>query len=106
MQIPAIYWSYKTASHAAELTAGYYNPSNRDGYSPVFETLKKYSVTVKFVCPGPQMSSNEHEEALADPEGLSWQVMAVFIDDFAFLFVFFSLTEALLYVAGGQCSLG
>ncbi|KAL0827115.1 hypothetical protein Bca101_050792 [Brassica carinata] len=77
VKIPAIYWSYKTASHAAELTAGYYNPSNRDGYSPVFETLKKYSVTVKFVCPGPQMSSNEHEEALADPEGLSWQVVNV-----------------------------
>ncbi|CAD5334015.1 unnamed protein product [Arabidopsis thaliana] len=75
VKIPAIYWSYKTASHAAELTAGYYNPSNRDGYSLVFETLKKYSVTVKFVCPGPQMSPNAHEEALADPEGLSWQVI-------------------------------
>ncbi|CAE6218270.1 unnamed protein product [Arabidopsis arenosa] len=75
VKIPAIYWSYKTASHAAELTAGYYNPSNRDGYSLVFETLKKYSVTAKFVCPGPQMSPNAHEEALADPEGLSWQVI-------------------------------
>ncbi|CAN8246033.1 unnamed protein product [Cochlearia groenlandica] len=75
VKVPSIYWSYKTASHAAELTAGYYNPSNRDGYSLVFETLKKYSVTVKFVCPGPQMSSNDHEEALADPEGLSWQVI-------------------------------
>lgn len=84
MQIPAIYWSYKTASHAAELTAGYYNPSNRDGYSLLFETLKKYSVTVKFVCPGPQMSPNEHEEALADPDGLSWQVMTLMIDDYSF----------------------
>ncbi|KFK31577.1 hypothetical protein AALP_AA6G130300 [Arabis alpina] len=74
VKIPAIYWSYKTASHAAELTAGYYNPSNRDGYSLIFETLKKYSVTVKFVCPGPHMSPNQHEEA-ADPEGLSWQVI-------------------------------
>lgn len=97
MQIPAIYWSYKTASHAAELTAGYYNPSNRDGYSPVFGSLKKYSVTVKFVCPGPQMSSNEHEEALADPEGLSWQVIAV---DFAFLFIckcVFLFNQSLLF---------
>lgn len=85
MQIPAIYWSYKTASHAAELTAGYYNPSNRDGYSLVFETLKKYSVTVKFVYPGPQMSPNEHEEALADPEGLSWQVMTLVLMILAFL---------------------
>ncbi|WZZ73290.1 hypothetical protein YC2023_084660 [Brassica napus] len=37
-----------TASHAAKLTAGYYNPSNCDGYSLVFKTLKKYSVTVTY----------------------------------------------------------
>ncbi|XP_010529274.2 PREDICTED: LOW QUALITY PROTEIN: beta-amylase 8 [Tarenaya hassleriana] len=75
VKVPAIYWWYKTASHAAELTAGYYNPTNRDGYSPVFEALKKHSVTVKFVCSGLQMLTTEHDKALADPEGLSWQVL-------------------------------
>nr|XP_043619260.1 beta-amylase 7 isoform X2 [Erigeron canadensis]XP_043619261.1 beta-amylase 7 isoform X2 [Erigeron canadensis] len=32
MKLSGIHWWYKTESHAAELTAGFYNPSNRDGY--------------------------------------------------------------------------
>lgn len=79
MQIPAVYWWYKTSSHAAELTAGYYNPTNHDGYSPVFEVLKKHSVTMKFICSGLQISGHENDEALADPEGLSWQVISPLI---------------------------
>ncbi|EEF42523.1 Beta-amylase, putative [Ricinus communis] len=75
VKIPAVYWWYKTSSHAAELTAGYHNPTNQDGYSPVFEALKKHSVTVKFVCSGLQVSAHENDEVLADPEGLSWQVL-------------------------------
>ncbi|KAE8693177.1 Beta-amylase 8 [Hibiscus syriacus] len=75
VKIPAIYWWYKTSSHAAELTAGYYNPTNQDGYSPVFEVLKKHSVTMKFVCYGLQICSYGNDEAFADPEGLSWQVL-------------------------------
>lgn len=75
-QIPAVYWWYKSASHAAELTAGYYNPTNQDGYSPLFEVLKKHSVTMKFICSGLQVTSQEIDEASVDPEGLSWQVIA------------------------------
>ncbi|KAK3006457.1 hypothetical protein RJ639_015695, partial [Escallonia herrerae] len=75
VKIPAVYWWYKSRSHAAELTAGYCNPANQDGYCPVFEALKKHSVTVKFVCSGLQISCQENNEALADPEGLSWQIL-------------------------------
>ncbi|KAJ6703802.1 BETA-AMYLASE 8 [Salix viminalis] len=75
VKVPAVYWWYRTASHAAELTAGYYNPTNQDGYSPVFEVLKKHSVIVKFVCSGLHVSGFENDEALVDPEGLSWQVL-------------------------------
>ncbi|KAK0589989.1 hypothetical protein LWI29_021158 [Acer saccharum] len=75
IKVPAVYWWYKTASHAAELTAGYYNPRNQDGYFPVFEVLKKHSVTMKLVCSGLQVSNLEGNEGLADPEGLSWQVL-------------------------------
>ncbi|KAJ9152398.1 hypothetical protein P3X46_025967 [Hevea brasiliensis] len=75
VNIPAVYWWYNTTSHAAEITAGYYNPTNHDGYSPVFEVLKKHSVTMKFICSGLHTSGNENDEALADPEGLSWQVL-------------------------------
>ncbi|KAK2661943.1 hypothetical protein Ddye_000517 [Dipteronia dyeriana] len=75
IKVPAVYWWYKTASHAAELTAGYYNPRNQDGYFPVFDVLKKHSVTLKLVCSGLQVSNLEGNEGLADPEGLSWQVL-------------------------------
>nr|AOQ26239.1 BAM8 [Actinidia deliciosa] len=75
VKIPAVYWWYKTTSHAAELTAGYYNPTNQDGYAPVFEILKKHSVTMKFVWSGLQVPCQETDEALADPEGLSWQLL-------------------------------
>lgn len=79
LQVPAVYWWYKTASHAAELTAGYYNPTNQDGYSPVFEVLKRHSVTLKFVCSGLQVLSQELDEGSADPEGLNWQVLILFV---------------------------
>lgn len=74
IQVPAVYWWYRTASHAAELTAGYYNPTNQDGYSPVFEVLKKHSVTMKFVCSGLHITCQENDDSFSDPEGLSWQV--------------------------------
>lgn len=85
MQVPAVYWWYRTSSHAAELTSGYYNPTNQDGYAPVFDVLKRYSVIVKFVCPGMQISSQDNDEALADPESLSWQVRASFLLRLSFL---------------------
>lgn len=78
MQVPAVHWWYKTASHAAELTAGFYNSTNQDGYSSVFEVLRKHMVTLKFVCLRAHVSGQENGEALADPEGLSWQVIPTF----------------------------
>ncbi|KAK3152068.1 hypothetical protein QOZ80_2BG0153850 [Eleusine coracana subsp. coracana] len=75
VKIPSIYWWYKTASHAAELAAGLYNPTNRDGYSPVFGMLKKHSVLLKLACYGPEFTVQDNDEAFADPEGLTWQVM-------------------------------
>ncbi|XP_076893313.1 beta-amylase 7-like isoform X1 [Bidens hawaiensis] len=76
-KVPGIHWWYKTASHAAELTAGFYNPSNRDGYAPVMETLKKHGVALNFTLAqmgisDPHMDSSE---AFEDPDGLAWQVM-------------------------------
>lgn len=77
MQIPVVCWWSKTTSHAAELTAGFYNPQNRDGYHGIFKMLKKHSVTMKFVCPDSQII--EDNEALADSEGLRLQVAFYFI---------------------------
>ncbi|XP_071937252.1 beta-amylase 2, chloroplastic-like isoform X2 [Coffea arabica] len=76
-KLSGIHWWYKTASHAAELTAGFYNPCNRDGYAPIASMLKKHDTSLNFTCVELR-TLDQHEdfpEALADPEGLVWQVL-------------------------------
>ncbi|KAL6990359.1 Leucine-rich repeat receptor-like serine/threonine-protein kinase bam2, partial [Sarracenia purpurea var. burkii] len=73
--LSGIHWWYKTASHAAELTAGFYNPCNQDGYAPIATMLKKHGAALNFTC-FELRTLDQHEdfpEALADPEGLVWQ---------------------------------
>lgn len=77
VKLSGIHWWYKTASHAAELTAGFYNPCNRDGYTPIASVLKKHDASLNFTCVELR-TMDQHEdfpEALADPEGLVWQVL-------------------------------
>ncbi|XP_052194434.1 beta-amylase 7-like isoform X2 [Diospyros lotus] len=71
------HWWYKTTSHAAELTAGFYNPSNRDGYAAIMAMLKKHDAAINFTCAEWGMLDQHvgFSEALADPEGLAWQVL-------------------------------
>ncbi|CAL8122922.1 unnamed protein product [Prunus armeniaca] len=76
-KVSGIHWWYKTASHPAELTAGFYNPCNRDGYAPIAAMLKKHEAALNFTCVE-MRTLDQHEgfpEALADPEGLVWQVL-------------------------------
>ncbi|XP_064991839.1 beta-amylase 7-like isoform X1 [Musa acuminata AAA Group] len=77
VKISGIHWWYKTASHAAELTAGFYNPCNRDGYAPIASMLKKHGAALNFTCT--ELHTLDHyedfPEAMADPEGLVWQVL-------------------------------
>ncbi|XP_059634168.1 beta-amylase 7-like isoform X2 [Cornus florida] len=79
-KLSGIHWWYKTASHAAELTAGIYNSCNRDGYASTIALLKKHGVALNFTCAelGIYDHIDQHvdfSEALADPEGLAWQVL-------------------------------
>ncbi|EOX95971.1 hypothetical protein QUC31_005312 [Theobroma cacao] len=76
-KLPGIQWWYKTASHAAELTAGFYNPCNRDGYSAIAAMLHKHGATLNFACPELHLLEQHEDlrEALADPQGLVWQVL-------------------------------
>ncbi|XP_031392233.1 beta-amylase 7 isoform X3 [Punica granatum] len=78
-KLSGIHWWYRTASHAAELTTGYYNPSNKDGYAAIAAMLKKHGAAMNFPClhsPSPdQPEEFQLTEALADPNGLTWQVM-------------------------------
>lgn len=76
-KLSGIHWWYKTASHAAELTAGFYNPSNRDGYVAIAAMLKKHGAALNFKCAEMRMLEEAVDfcEALGDPEGLAWQVL-------------------------------
>ena len=48
LKLAGVHWYYRTASHAAELTGGYYNTRFRDGYGPIMTMLKKHNVAVNF----------------------------------------------------------
>lgn len=76
-KVSGIHWWYKTASHAAELTAGFYNPCNCDGYAPIVSMLKKHETALNFTCVELRTVNQNEDfpEALADPEGLVWQVL-------------------------------
>ncbi|XWS32187.1 hypothetical protein CRYUN_Cryun23aG0139100 [Craigia yunnanensis] len=76
-KLPGIHWWYKTASHAAELTAGFYNPCNRDGYTAIVAMLQKHGAALNFACAELHFLEQHEDlrEALADPQGLVWQVL-------------------------------
>ncbi|AEC10613.1 beta-amylase 7 [Arabidopsis thaliana] len=76
-KLPDVHWWYRTASHAAELTAGFYNPSNRDGYSAIASTLKKHGATLSFVSGEVQVLNrpDDFSGALGEPEAVAWQVL-------------------------------
>uniref|UniRef100_A0A803KZ92 Beta-amylase n=1 Tax=Chenopodium quinoa TaxID=63459 RepID=A0A803KZ92_CHEQI len=70
------YWWYKTASHAAELTARFYIFNNWFGYAPIAVMLKQHEAALNFTCVELR-TMDQHEsylEALTDPEALAWQV--------------------------------
>ncbi|XP_057978553.1 beta-amylase 3, chloroplastic [Malania oleifera] len=72
-KIAGIHWHYRTRSHAAELTAGYYNTRHRDGYPPIAKMLSKHGVIFNFTC----MEMRDGEQpgnANCSPEGLVRQV--------------------------------
>ncbi|KAF8412500.1 hypothetical protein HHK36_000465 [Tetracentron sinense] len=72
-KVAGIHWHYRTRSHAAELTAGYYNTRNHDGYLPIARMLGKRGVVLNFTCM--EMRDGEQpEHANCSPEGLVRQV--------------------------------
>ncbi|CAN4104827.1 unnamed protein product [Withania somnifera] len=74
--IAGIHWWYKDASHAAELTSGYYNLDNRDGYRPIARLLSRHYGTFNFTCL--EMRNSEHPAyAKCGPQELVQQVLSV-----------------------------
>lgn len=74
-KIAGIHWHYRSRSHAAELTAGYYNTRHIDGYLPIAKMFAKHGVVFNFTCM--EMKDREQpDHANCSPEGLVHQVKA------------------------------
>ena len=66
-----MHWWFKSRAHAAELTAGYYNTRERDGYAEVMRVLKRRDTRLSFTCV--EMRDCEHPpEGRCSPEGQLW----------------------------------
>jgi len=73
-KLAGVHWWFRTRAHAAELTAGYYNTRDRDGYGPLLASLARAGARASFTCV--EMRDAEHPpECEAGPEGLLNQVL-------------------------------
>ncbi|KAK7331324.1 hypothetical protein VNO77_25546 [Canavalia gladiata] len=74
-KIPLVQSWYATQSHPSELTAGFYNTANRDGYEQVAEIFARNSC--RMILPGMDLSdANQSHETHSRPELLLAQIMA------------------------------
>jgi len=74
VKLAGVHWWFKTRSHAAELTAGYNNTADHNGYNAIFEVVKQYNARVSFTCV--EMRDCEHPpEAQCSPQGLLHQIV-------------------------------
>ncbi|KAL5701371.1 beta-amylase [Ranunculus cassubicifolius] len=72
-KIPLLPSWYKMKSHPAELTAGFYNTHNRDGYDDIAQMFSRYSC--KMILPGMELSDKfQPEGLLSSPELLFSQI--------------------------------
>lgn len=76
LKIAGIHWWFRSRSHAAELTAGYYNTATRDGYGAVVELCVKHQFSLTLTCV--EMCDTQHPPpAQCGPEGLLKQVRSL-----------------------------
>lgn len=73
IKLAGVHWWFKSRAHAAELTAGYYNTRERDGYGAVLDILERYQARLSFTCV--EMRDCEHpNEARCSPQGRRLQI--------------------------------
>lgn len=73
VKLAGVHWWFKTKSHAGELTAGYYNTYDHNGYDPIMDVLKRNGARLSFTCV--EMRDCEHPpDACCSPQGLLQQV--------------------------------
>ncbi|KAI5079246.1 hypothetical protein GOP47_0004725 [Adiantum capillus-veneris] len=72
-KVPGVHWWYKSKSHAAEVTAGYYNIEGQDGYDKIARMFRDNSAMM--ILPCMEMSDKEQSsEASCSPEMLLLQI--------------------------------
>lgn len=74
-KVSGIHWWYNHDSHAAELTAGYYNLIDRDGYRPIARLLSRHYATFDFTCLE-MRNSEQPSYAKSAPQELVKQVLS------------------------------
>ncbi|XP_043706602.1 beta-amylase [Telopea speciosissima] len=74
-KVSGIHWWYKAESHAAELTSGYYNLNDRDGYRCIARMLSRHFAIFNFTCME-MRDSEQTAEAKSGPEELVQQVLS------------------------------
>ncbi|KAG2438677.1 hypothetical protein HXX76_005224 [Chlamydomonas incerta] len=67
-KLPGVHWWYNTASRAPELTAGFYNTTNRDGYLPIMEVLSRHGISVRLRSAEMRSAEIAPQQACCDPE--------------------------------------
>lgn len=73
LKIAGVHWWYKTPSHAAELTAGYFNTIEHDGYHKIVDLCREFNFNLILTCV--EMSDEQHpDEVCSSPEGLLTQI--------------------------------
>lgn len=76
-KLPLLHSWYGTKSHPSELTAGFHNTANKDGYEQVAKMFAKNSC--KIILPGMDLSdANQSSETHSSPELLLAQIMETF----------------------------
>ncbi|GKT22002.1 Glycoside hydrolase, family 14 like protein, partial [Aduncisulcus paluster] len=73
-KIAGIHWWYNDPSHAAELTAGYYNVADHSGYEPIEDMLRGYGAVFDFTCME-LYTQDQPSYAECDPEAVTEQIM-------------------------------
>ncbi|KAH0790868.1 putative beta-amylase [Histomonas meleagridis] len=71
-KISGVHWQYTTSCHCAELTAGYYNIWEYDGYQVMINMFKQYNIEVCFTCI--EMNAQDYS-AGSNPAALVVQVL-------------------------------
>jgi len=73
-KVAGIHWWYDSDSHAAEVTAGYYNTNLRDAYDELAQVFAEQGAALDFTCL--EMRNTEQpQDCHSNPEGLVQQTM-------------------------------